>query len=109
MEVTFVLQNLLGTGAMITVAGALVNRWMNTVDRRAEKIKDELAASSEKLAAELRVVVTNHKDEIRDLAKDLDNNLSGIYEQLRIANGRTAKIEGGLIAVERVCAERHGK
>lgn len=109
MDATFIWQNLLGTGAMLTVAGVLVNRWMNTVDRRAEKIKDDLKVSSERLAADLRIVVTDQKNEIRDLTKDLNNNLSGIYEQLRIANGRTGKLEGGLIAVERVCAERHGK
>ncbi|MFZ2809444.1 MAG: hypothetical protein WAZ60_23925 [Desulfosalsimonadaceae bacterium] len=109
METTFVIQNLLGTGAMITAAGVLVNRWMNTVDQRAEKTKADLDAAATKLAESLKEVITEHRDEIRILTKDLDDNLEGIYQQLRIANGRTAKIEGGLLAVERVCAERHGK
>lgn len=98
MEATFVLQNLLGTGAMITVAGVLVNRWMNSVDRRAEKI-----------AADLRTTVQEHREEMKDLSKDINDNLSGIYEQLRKANGRTSKIESGLEAVKAVCEERHQK
>jgi len=109
MESVFVLQNLLGTGAMITVSGFLVNRWMNTVDKRAEQTKADLKAAAEKLAGDLRVVVMDHKDEIKTLTKDLNDNLEGIYQQLRLANGRTAKIEGGLLVIEKVCAERHGK
>ena len=98
METTFVIQNLVGTGVMISVAGVLVNRWMSTVDKRAEKLADDL-----------KVTVREHRDELRALKTDLNDNLEGIYQQLRIANGRTAKLEGGLMVVEKVCAERHMK
>jgi hypothetical protein len=40
---------------------------------------------------------------------ELHLNLNGIYEQLRIANGRTADSEGDIKAIKAVCAERHEK
>ena len=109
MESAFVLQNLIGTGAMITIAGVLANRWMNTVDKRAEQTKQDLAKAAERLAVELSKSAVEHRDEVKMLTRDLNDNLEGIYQQLRIANGRTAKLEGGLLVIEKVCAERHGK
>jgi hypothetical protein len=65
---------------IVWIAGYMVKRWM-------DKQESNTKASNE----------------------DLHLNLNGIYEQLRIANGRTASTEGDIKAIKAVCAERHEK
>ena len=65
---------------LVGVAGYMVKRWMD----KQEKAIDQ-----------------------RD--RDLNHNLGGIYEQMRIANGRTAANEGNIQTIKALCAERHDK
>jgi hypothetical protein len=80
METTFVIGNMAWNACLVGVAGYLVKRWM---DKQETSIK------------------TNNDE--------LHLNLNGIYEQLRIANGRTAVSEGDIKTIRAVCAERHDK
>jgi hypothetical protein len=76
----FVVGNMAWNAGLVGVAGYLMKRWMDKQESSAE-------ASNE----------------------DLRLSLNGIYEQLRIANGRTAESEGDIKAMKAVCAERHDK
>jgi hypothetical protein len=81
MEKTmFVVGNMAWNAGLVGLAGWLVKRW---VDKQESNTK----ANSD----------------------DLHLNLNGIYEQLRIANGRTAANEGNIQTIKALCAERHEK
>jgi len=89
--------SIISNGAFVGTTAYFVKRWMDKTDMTAAKIADDLKLS-----------VSTHQDEIKASHKQFEEGLDKIYDQLRIANGRTAKIEGGLIKIEAVCAERHG-
>jgi hypothetical protein len=90
-ESALLLSSIVSNGAFIGISAFFVKRWMDKVDASTEKIYRERKEDAASLAKDLRDTAKEHQ----------------IYNQLRIANGRTAKIEGGLQKVEAVCAERH--
>ncbi len=109
MEATLIVSNVVANAALIGVAGFFTKRWMNRVDNTAIQTKSDLDEAAKTLAQNLKDTVKEHREEIKELSVDINGNLRGIYEQLRLANGRTAKLEGSIDSVKAVCAERHGK
>ena len=96
METAFIIASLGWNTGLVAVAGYLVKNWM-----------DKQEEGQKKLALDLKESVAERKVEIREQTCDLTENLNGIYEQLRISNGRTSKIEGEIGTIRAVCAERH--
>jgi hypothetical protein len=119
----FVANTLMNIG-LVTVAGYLIKRYVTKMDdtvknesfdrkNDAKKLALELRETrqgakedADRLAVDLKDTVTEHRQEIKDMALKLDYNLNKIYEQLRFANGRTGKIEGKLDTQIKLCEER---
>jgi len=106
METTFVIGNMVWNAGLVSVAGYLTKRWMDKVDARAEQVHMKVEATAKEIAGNLRESVADHKVELKEQSEELTSNLTKIYDQLRIANGRTAKIEGKVDVQIAVCAER---
>lgn len=112
-------------GAFFKISAFFVKRWMDQKDASevqtkkdlkdaAEKLAADLKDSAGKLAGELKEATIEHRQEIKTMTDKLDVSLTEIFTQLRVANGRTAKIEGGVIEakgglakIEALCAEKH--
>lgn len=92
---------------LVAIAGELTRRWMNGQEKKQEQNQLAIKDAADRLADDLKGTVTEHRQEIKEAYAFLSENLKGIYEQLRIANGRTSKIEGGLDTIKAVCSERH--
>jgi len=107
METAIVVGNIISNGAFIGATAFFVKRWMDRVDKNTEQIYIDRKADAKTLADDLRAATKEHQVEIKNTTEKLEGHLDRIYEQLRFANGRTAKIEGGLNTVREVCAERH--
>ncbi len=119
VEATVIVTQIVSTGSFIGISAWLAARWMNKVDKTAEvteinrkadakALAADLKSDAKSLAVDLKATVSEHRAEIKEMTNKLESHLEDIYGQLRIANGRTAKIEGGLLVIEKVCAERHG-
>jgi hypothetical protein len=106
-ESALLLSSIVSNGAFIGISAFFVKRWMDKVDASTEKIYRERKEDAASLAKDLRDTAKEHQKEVVDTTVKIERHLDQIYNQLRIANGRTAKIEGGLQKVEAVCAERH--
>jgi hypothetical protein len=78
MEPSFVIGNIIWNTGLVAIVGVLAKGWMNRVEATIKENRDERT-----------------------------HQLEGIYNELKTANGRTAKIEGELKSVKAVCAERH--
>jgi hypothetical protein len=89
--------SIISNGVFVGTTAYFVKRWMDKTD-----------AASAKTAADLQEAVKAHQRESQAIRCQFEEGLDKIYDQLRIANGRTSKIEGELMKVEAVCAERHG-
>jgi hypothetical protein len=107
METSILLSSVLSNGAFIGVSAYFVKRWMDKVDKNTDQIYLDRKTDAKSLADDLKFAANEHQKEIKTTADKIELHLDRIYEQLRIANGRTAKIEGGLNTVREVCAERH--
>jgi len=98
-----------GNAVLVGIAGIMVKKWMDKLESRDEQNSIETKEAARKLADDLKQSVIDHKEEIKSTQQELNNGLNNIYDQLRIANGRTAKLEGAILTVKAVCEERHGK
>lgn len=107
IESAVVISGVLGNLGVVSVAGVLFTRWMDRKDKEDEQIRRDLTTAATQLAADLKATIAERRTEMHTLSEDMNNNLRAIYEQLKIANGRTGKLEGNLEAVKAVCAERH--
>lgn len=106
METTFVVGNMAWNAGLVAVAGWLTKRWMDKVDARADRVHLKVEATAKEIADNLKESVSEHKAELKEQSEELTSNLAKIYDQLRVANGRTAKIEGKVDVQIAVCAER---
>ena len=92
---------------LVVIAGELTRRWMNRQEKDQEQNRIDTKDAAGRLADDLKTSVAEHRAEIKESNAALSAHLKEIYEQLRVANGRTAKIEGGLETVKAVCKVRH--
>ena len=81
---------------LVGIAAYMVKRWMD---------RQEATISLNKI--EVMKMIEDNKNEVRADAKELNLTLNGVFHQLRIANGRTAALEGKVETVSAVCEERH--
>ena len=86
MDVSFVWGNMAWNAGLVAIAGVLIKRWMDRIEEAQRQSREE------------RI----------DGMKALGNHMEGIYDQMRIANGRTAKLEGKIEVQRAICSERHG-
>ncbi len=96
---------------LVAIAGAFAKRWMNRVESDRKEAQLEAKQATETTAKELKELNDGHRQEMKEQAKeftdDLTKHLDKIYNQMRIANGRTSALESNLNAVKEVCKERH--
>lgn len=106
METTFVVGNMAWNAGLVTVAGFLVKRWMDRIDeeRRIDRLENKKTASD--LATALKEQVEEHREDLKSHSMELSTGLGKIYDQLRVANGRTGKIEQSLEVQKALCEER---
>lgn len=109
METAFVVGSLAWNTGLVTVTGYLIRKWMDKQEQGTEQNSADVKATAKKLADDLKITVTEHRAEIKAASDEMNEGLKEIYNQLRIANGRTSKIEGGLETVKALCQERHSK
>ena len=108
-HMTAMVGGIISNGSFIAVTAYFVKKWMDKTDANTEQVTIDRRLDAKKLADDLKEAVKEHHAEINTTAEKLEGHLDRIYDQLRIANGRTAKLEGGLNTIKEVCAERHGK
>ena len=106
MEAAFIAGNMAWNAGLVAIVWYSAKRWMDKVDSRAEKVQDQLKETADGLANDLKEVVTEHRTEYNAQVYNLNEGLTKIYEQLKVANGRTAKIEGKVDVQIAVCNER---
>jgi hypothetical protein len=85
VETMFVVGNAAWNAGLVGFSAYFVKKWMDRVDKTIEQ----------------------HKEELRDNAKLLTTQVEGVYIELRMANGRTAKLEGKMEVQKAICSERH--
>ena len=85
MEQYFVVGNVISQVGLVTISGYFVKRWMDRVDANLEDTKKALQNNAVLLA----------------------NQIEGVHVELKLANGRTAKLEGKVEVLRAVCDERH--
>jgi len=107
MEAALLASSVLSNGLFIGVSAYFVKKWMDKKDIESEQNRIYTRDAAKALADDLKETVVNHKNELKNTAERLEGHLDRIYEQLRSANGRTAKLEGNIITIKEVCAERH--
>lgn len=107
----FVLGNMAWNAALVAAATALFKRWMDRVETDNIERQNEIKGAAEETAKELKSSNAEHRQELKDQAKeftsDLTKHLDKIYEQMRVANGRTSANEGAIRTLAAICEERH--
>jgi len=87
METMFVVGNAAWNAGLVGVSAYFVKKWMDRVDK----------------------TIDQHKEELRNNAALLATQVEGVHVELRLANGRTAKLEGRMEVQKAVCSERHAQ
>lgn len=87
VETVYLVGSVLSQAGVISVAGLMIKRWMDKVDSSLEKTQEEL----------------------RNNAAALATQVEGVHVELKLANGRTAKLEGKIEVQRAICEERHDK
>lgn len=85
MDSVFVIGNAAWNAGLVGVSAYFVKKWMDRVDK----------------------TIDQQKEELRNNAAALATQVEGVHVELKLANGRTAKLEGRLKVREALCAERH--
>jgi hypothetical protein len=92
---TFAIGNMVWNGGLVVLAGYFIRKWIRESDAKSDKNTSDIQTN----AKEARV-------ETKDAADILHGRINGIYIELKIANGRTAKLEGRIDSHIAVDAER---
>jgi FtsZ-interacting cell division protein ZipA len=95
VETNFVVWNMIGNAGLVAIVGVLFRDWMIKKDKSDSDIKDELSNR-----------VAEYRHDIKETCEKVDEGLGKIYEQMRIANGRTSKIESQVSVQAALCDER---
>ena len=85
MEPAYLIGNIVSQIGLLSVCGVLVKRWMDKVDNHLDKTREALQNNAALMASQIE----------------------GVHVELKLANGRTAKIEGKLEVQRAICEERH--
>ena len=81
---SFVLGNMIWNAGLVALAAFFIRKWMGQIEDTAKENRTLAAESIAELA-----------DDIQDIVKEM-----------RISNGRTAKLEGRQDTIEKLCNER---
>lgn len=116
--------NMAWNAGLVTIAGFLIKRWMGNIETQIKNLCDRSEDAKEKTERQLEELnnkIDDQKSETDNELKDrskyfeqkefkLYQKIDGIYEQLKIANRRTAKAEEQIHIQAALCAERtkHG-
>lgn len=92
----FVLGNMAWNAGIVAVAGFFIKRWIDKTDMATNNL-----ASSQNIAS------NTSRQEIRDALDEMSGKLEKVYIEIRLANGRTAKIENKIEIQMALCDERH--
>ena len=84
METSFIIGNIVSQAGLVTIAGILVKRWMDKVDKGLDDTREAL----------------------KNNAILLTGQIEKVHVELKLANGRTAKLEG---RIEEFSSERMGE
>jgi hypothetical protein len=87
METSFLVGNVITQAGLVTIAGVLIKNWMNRVEKALDQTREELQNNAALLATQVE----------------------GVHVELKLANGRTAKLEGKIEVQRAICEERHEK
>lgn len=106
-ETAVIVTNILCTGSFVGVSAYFATKWMTKVDLNADRIERDRKSDAKALADDLKEITNEHRIELKSTTDKLEGHLNQIYDQIRIANGRTSKLEGGLNTIKEVCNEKH--
>jgi len=84
MEPMLIVGNVASQAGIVVIAGFLIKRWMDRVENGLDQTRKALTNNAALLATQVE----------------------GIHVELKLANGRTAKIEGKLEVQRAICEER---
>jgi ABC-type lipoprotein release transport system permease subunit len=79
-------------------------KWMNGVEKTAEKNRMELAKHTQQTNEDLKAMIRENRDEYKDKADSIIESLNKLSDHVAIANGRTSKNE---VAITRLEGELH--
>jgi len=86
MDASVVWGNMVWNAGLVGVSAFFVKRWMDKIE----------------------CTMAENKEERKESAKELAAQIESIHVEMKLANGRTAKLEGKIYAHQAVCDERHG-
>jgi hypothetical protein len=95
------------------IVGFFIKKWINGVDINSSESRKELLEIIKEFKTENKDTFVEIKQQIKDNKNDREKGLDeikiltgDIFNQLRLANGRTGKIETGLAVQVEKCNER---
>ncbi len=94
--------NALWNTGLLAVAAFFIRKWMSNIEDSNKLVHAEAKAAAD-LASKVALA---SKDEAANTCVKIDESLERIYEQLKIANGRTAKLETAVEVQKVKCEER---
>jgi hypothetical protein len=87
MDKTVIIGNILTQVALVSITGYFIKRWMDRVDNTIDKTLGEIKSNAALLVTQI----------------------DSVHVELKLANGRTAKMEAKLEVRDALCKERHEK
>jgi len=96
-------------GVSFSVSVYFIKKWMNDVNTTAASNKKEALDRDQFLANSLKEDRESLTKELREYRENLNVGLNKIYDQMRIANGRTSKNEVGIAEVKSDVKNVNGK
>jgi hypothetical protein len=102
----------LNGGVVITslsITGYFLNKWIKDTAIAVKETADKLSMVTEQHSRDLAQVTEKNREEVKNTTKGIVNSIDKLADQVRIANGRTGKIETGLAVQLALCQERTSK
>lgn len=98
METAFWIGNMIGNTALVGVAGWLFKKWM---------VRQEVTTADN--AATIKADLKEHREWDDKRSDDIVKSIEKLTDQVRVSNGRTAKLETIVAVQVRLCEERTGR
>jgi len=90
----------------LSITGYFLNKWIKDTAIAVKETADKLSIVTEQHGRDLAQVTEKNREEVQATTRGIVNSIDRLADQVRIANGRTGKLETGLAVQLALCQER---
>jgi thiamine kinase-like enzyme len=99
----FAIGNMVWNAGLIGVIAFFIKHWMHNQELSSKEAREDLKKTTAETAATVRADLKEHRDHDAKRCDEIIQSINKLTEQVRVANGRTSKLETAVAVQKQHC------